>query len=296
MGELRYLDLFCGMGSFHYGFRAQGWSCIGACDIDPHCRNTYRHHSGIEPHDDVTTLRGSSFPPYELLCAGFPCQAFSMTGLRKGFDDPRGRLVFHVFRLIRETRPPLLVLENVPGLVSHDNGRTFRTILDTLRKMGYDVAWDVWAANEFGLPQTRKRVFVVGVHRNGSIRFDPSDVFCVNRYKKRRTLTDLFGKPFERDFAHTVRTTGQNGKPDSTFTWDWYKLRGGGSYRLTIEDCLRLQGFPASYRLIGPKTYQRRMVGNTIPTAFTRLLGRRIAACLKTSSSRKKPARTRTKT
>lgn len=285
MKALRYLDLFCGMGSFHYGFRKQGWTCIGACDIDPSCRATYERHSGVRPHDDIRTLRGASLPAYDVLCAGFPCQSFSQTGLRKGFDDPRGRVLYHVFRLVRETRPPLVVLENVAGILSHDGGKTFQKILRTMQKMGYDTTWTKWLASDFGLPQLRQRVFVVAVRRNGPYSLDLARVFSVDRYKKRRTLSDFFGRPFERDFAHTIRTTGHHGKPESHFTWDWYRLRDGGSFRLTLADCLRLQGFPARYALCGSIVYRRRMVGNTIPTVFTRMLAHRLDACLTLRSS-----------
>lgn len=285
MKTLRYLDLFCGMGSFHYGFQRQGWTCIGACDIDPSCRATYEHHTGIRPHDDIRTLRGDMLPAYDILCAGFPCQSFSQAGLRKGLDDPRGRVVSHLFRLLRETSPPLIVLENVPGILSHDGGKTFQKILRTLHKLGYDTKWTKWLASDFGIPQLRQRVFVVGVHRNGPYALDLDRIFAVDRYKKRRTLSEFFGQPFVRNFAHTIRTTGHNGKPGSQFTWDWYRLRNGGSFRLNLTDCLRLQGFPTRYKLYGSIVYRRRMVGNTIPTVFTRLLGRRIAACVSVRSS-----------
>lgn len=283
MAAMRFVDLFSGMGSFHYSFGRLGWKCVLACDIDPSSRCTYEHHYGIRPCENIMDIRPKDMPRYDILCAGFPCQPFSSEGLRKGFEDPRGNMVFEVFRIMKGTRPPIVVLENVPGLVNHNQGKTFQTICKTMQKLGYEIAWDMWQATDFGIPQTRKRVFIVGVRKDWDRFFSPKRVFEVDRYKKTTSLARFFRKPFERTNAHTIRTGGHGGKFGANFTWDVYMV-DGKEYRLTLRDLLRLQGFPSGYKLCGPITHQRKQLGNTIPTIFTRMIGENIQRSISKTS------------
>ena len=116
---------------------------------------------------DITTVDPSDLPDAEVYCFGFPCQAFSLAGKRRGFEDTRGTLFFEVMRLVKERKPALLFAENVKGLLSHDNGRTFGTIISTMDELGYDVQWQVCNSKHFGLPQNRERVFIIGYFRGG---------------------------------------------------------------------------------------------------------------------------------
>lgn len=273
---MRFIDLFSGMGSFHYSFAKLGWTCVMACDIDPYSRCTYVQNYGIEPCKDIADVRAKDIPPYDILCAGFPCQPFSSMGLKLGFEDPRGGMVFQVFRIIRGTKPPIVVLENVPGLVSHNKGETFQQICKSLQKLGYSVAWDMWQANHFGYPQTRKRVFIVGIRKDWSQRFDPARIFRVSKYKKKKTLRTFFHKNFLEKYAHTIRTRGHGGKYGHNYTWDKYMV-DGKEYQLTLGDLLRLQGFPRNFKVCGSLTQRRKQLGNTIPTIFTRMIGEGIS-------------------
>lgn len=138
---------------------------MGHCEMDPHAERNYRKLFETEGEwycDDARNIRTETMPDFDLLCAGFPCQAFSIAGKRGGFADSRGTLFFEIARLVAEKRPSYFLLENVPGLLSHDKGRTYHTILSTFSELGYHVEWKVLNSKDFGVPQSRKRVYIVG--------------------------------------------------------------------------------------------------------------------------------------
>ena len=164
---IRYFDMFAGVGGFRAGLDlAGGFQCIGHCEIDKYADASYRaiHAPGKEEvcYPDARTIDPKELPDFDLLCGGFPCQAFSTAGRRKGFEDARGTLFFELARVVKEKRPAYLFLENVPGLLSHDRGRTFGVILSTLYDMGYHVEWTVLNSKHFGVPQSRRRLFLIG--------------------------------------------------------------------------------------------------------------------------------------
>ncbi len=163
---IRYFDMFAGIGGFRAGLtRAGGFQCVGHCEIDKYADASYRAIHNIREEEvyypDAREIDPGGMPDFDLLCGGFPCQAFSNAGKRRGFDDARGTLFFEVARLAQTRRPPYLLLENVPGLLSHDKGRTFGTILAALDDLGYHVEWSVLNSKHFGVPQSRKRVFII---------------------------------------------------------------------------------------------------------------------------------------
>lgn len=163
---IRYLDLFSGIGGFREGLtQAGGFTCAGHCEIDQHADRSYRALFDTEGEwfcDDIRKADPEELPDVELLCGGFPCQAFSIAGNRGGFADPRGTLFFEIARLTEAKRPAYLLLENVPGLLNHDGGRTFAAILHALDGLGYFVEWQVLNSKDFGVPQSRKRVYLIG--------------------------------------------------------------------------------------------------------------------------------------
>ena len=158
--------MFAGIGGFRAGLtRAGGFQCVGHCEIDKYADASYRaiHDIGKEEryYPDARTIDPDDLPDFDLLCGGFPCQAFSLAGKRKGFADARGTLFFEIARLAEAKRPSYLLLENVPGLMVHDQGRTFETILSTLDELGYHVEWSVLNSADFQVPQARKRLFLI---------------------------------------------------------------------------------------------------------------------------------------
>lgn len=174
-GEMKFLDLFAGIGGFRLGMEAAGHECVGFCEIDKFARKSYKAihdtRGEIELHD-IRTVSDESIRRIgrvDVICGGFPCQAFSIAGNRRGFEDTRGTLFFEIARFASILRPRYLFLENVKGLLNHDGGATFETILRTLDELGYNVEWQVLNSKNL-VPQNRERVFIVGHLRGAGTR------------------------------------------------------------------------------------------------------------------------------
>lgn len=161
MAAFRFIDLFAGIGGMRLAGEAAGGECVFSSEINPAARRTYAANFGDVPAGDVTLIGSADVPGHDVIFAGFPCQSFSKGGKGLGFEDTRGTLFFEVARIARDRETPLLVLENVKGLVQHDGGRTLGTIVETLRGLGYSVSWRVMNANRFGLAQSRERIVIV---------------------------------------------------------------------------------------------------------------------------------------
>ena len=203
---LKFFDLFAGIGGFRLGMERAGHECIGSCEWDKHARETYKKNFGSYPeYDDAKDLHPQSLPYFDVLCAGFPCQAFSIAGKRMGFEDTRGTIFFEIARIAKEKRPPYLFLENVKGLLSHDKGRTFDTIISTLDEMGYDAEWQVLNSKYF-VPQNRERIFIVGHSRNRRTRkIFPLGDFDKETDKQKLKKIGLIGKKDTQ--SHRVYST-----------------------------------------------------------------------------------------
>ena len=165
---MKFLDLFAGIGGFRLGMESAGHECVGFCEIDKYARASYKaiHNTKgeIELHD-ITTVSDDTIREIghvDVICGGFPCQAFSLAGARRGFEDTRGTLFFEIARFASILKPRYLFLENVKGLLNHDRGNTFEVILSALDELGYDVEWQVLNSKNFGVPQNRERVFIIG--------------------------------------------------------------------------------------------------------------------------------------
>lgn len=167
--SIKYLDMFSGIGGFRSGLeKVGGFKCVGYCEIDGYARRAYEalyDTKGEMCFEDARTINPDMLPDVDVICGGFPCQSFSIAGKRRGFDDIRGTLFFEIARIAAVKKPALLFLENVPGLLSHDEGRTFATILNALDEIGDDVSWTELNSANFGVPQSRKRVFITGFLR-----------------------------------------------------------------------------------------------------------------------------------
>ena len=182
---MKCFSMFSGIGGFDLALRNLGHDIVGACEIDPYARSVFKKQfPGVPVHNDATNLHSQSLPHIDVLSAGFPCQAFSIAGRRRGFDDTRGSLFFEIARIAKEKRPSCLLLENVKGLLSHDKGQTFRTIISTLDEVGYDAEWQLLNSKYF-VPQNRERIFIIG-HLRGERR---RQVFPLGDYDERNNET-----------------------------------------------------------------------------------------------------------
>ncbi|HEL2593605.1 TPA: DNA cytosine methyltransferase [Streptococcus suis] len=174
---MKFLDLFAGIGGFRLGMERAGHECVGFCEIDQFARKSYKAIHDTEGEfefHDITRVTDESVREIgrvDVICGGFPCQAFSIAGKRAGFEDTRGTLFFEIARFASILRPKYLFLENVTGLLNHDNGNTFETILGVLDELGYDAEWQVFNSKNFGVPQNRERVFIIGHSRRYRSRF-----------------------------------------------------------------------------------------------------------------------------
>ncbi len=167
MKKIRYLDMFAGVGGFRTGLTNAGdfFVPVGWCEIDPFAQKAYRALYETEGEyfcDDAIRIKCEDLPEIDLITAGFPCQPFSVSGRRLGFADTRGTLFHEIVRVAEARRPPYLLLENVPGLLNHEGGKTFGTILTAIHELGYSLEWCVLNSANFGVPQQRRRVYIVG--------------------------------------------------------------------------------------------------------------------------------------
>lgn len=167
--DFKFIDLFCGIGGFHQAMESLGGKCVFASDIDKHCQKTYFKNYGIMPIGDITKVEAADIPEHDVLCGGFPCQAFSIAGKRLGFADPtKGTLFFDIMRIVNHHHPKYLLLENVRNLASHDHGNTWRVIHESIAEAGYNVSPEpvIFSPHFIGIPQHRDRVFIMAVRKD----------------------------------------------------------------------------------------------------------------------------------
>ena len=200
--KVKFIDLFAGIGGFRLGFESAGFECVFSAEIDEHACNMYEENYGINPRCDVTNLDPKDIPDFDVLCAGFPCQAFSISGKQKGFyDDTRGTLFFDICRILKEKKPKAFVLENVQNLEKHDSGNTLRVMLDSLNKLGYTVNYQVLNAKDFDVPQNRERIILVG-NRDG-IYFD----FSLIKKKPAKSMKNYLDRKGEFEYLNPEEYT-----------------------------------------------------------------------------------------
>lgn len=273
---MKYIDLFCGIGSFHYSFRKLGFECVMASDTYKPAKKSYEKNYNMHVMGDICDIDPASLPPYDILCAGFPCQPFSQAGHRMGFSDERGTMFTQVMRFVRANQPNAVILENVHGLLKHNNGKSFGKITADLEAEGYQLAHKVLLCSDYGIPQMRKRLFIVAVKNVDSETL--AKFFELDEYKQTTTMKEYLGRNFEKKVAYTLRCGGKNSPIDDRHNWDGYWV-DGEEYRLTIDDGLKLQGFE-DFALVGNTSSQWKLLGNTIPTVFTRIIGKQLMKIL----------------
>ena len=253
-----FIDLFAGIGGFHLAASNNGGNCVMACEIDKAARETYQVNHKIKNFvEDITKIKAIDIPDHDLLCAGFPCQPFSQSGFKKGFDDIRGTLFFHIAEIIRVKKPKAFFLENVRHLLNHDGGRTFAKIKQVLEELGYSFFYKVVKASDFGLPQHRPRLFMVGF-KNKKIKFEFPEKIPLNK-----TMSDIFGKPCNKAVGFTIRVGGRGSKIDDRHNWDRY-LVDGEEYKIQPKDGIKMMGFPADFKFPVSETQAMKQLGNSV--------------------------------
>ncbi len=295
--SFKFIDLFCGLGGFRLAFQKAGGKCVFSSDIDEPVQMTYAMNFGETPEGDITKINAKNIPNHEILCAGFPCQAFSIAGKRLGFEDTRGTLFFEVARILKEKQPIGFILENVKGITNHDNGHTLKVILNTLEEIGYKYKCDVLNAKNFNVPQNRERWYCVGVRKDSGIdiedfnfpkheqlkikladiieqNIDVSD-YIISETCERNIKTFIEKKNIDvtpYTLAYDIRPSRChfiNGDISNCLT---AKMGTGGSNvavvikqsrKLTERECLKIMGFPDDYKI--GKGYQAyKQIGNSV--------------------------------
>lgn len=285
----RYIDLFCGIGGFRIAFeqickeKELDSQCVFSSDIDPFCRTMYEANFNEQPFGDIQQVDAKTIPDHDLLFAGFPCQPFSIIGPMKGLNDTRGTLFFDIARILEEKKPKAFVLENVKQLAGHDKGRTLQVILKTLKDLGYRVYHKILNALDYGLPQKRERIIIVGHKAPFDFSFpepqesympleeileenvDPK-YFASEKIRQKRKLRHQ--SQYYPAIWHENKSGNVSSYPYSC------ALRAGASYnyllvngerRLTPREMLRLQGFPDSYKIVVNDHQARKQAGNSVP-------------------------------
>jgi len=231
--EITFIDLFAGIGGFRLGFeKTSGFNCIWSNEWDKYCAKIYQKNFKEAPDTrDIRIVSSKEIPDHDLLCAGFPCQSFSIAGKRAGFEDTRGTLFFEIARILRDKRPRHLLLENVKGLLSHQAGQTFQTILGVLSDLGYRCEWQVLNSKNFGVPQNRERVFIVG-------HFGEEGGFQVFPIGEGIEATNTKGNI--RNISGAISTKNQSGQAqwDRSTTLILHDKRQAGELRVQKEPCV----------------------------------------------------------
>jgi DNA (cytosine-5)-methyltransferase 1 len=258
--NMRFLDLFAGIGGFRLGMEQAGHECVGYVEWDKYARKSYEAIHDTEGEwtasdirsvtdNDLGFLRGQGI---DIICGGFPCQAFSVAGKRGGFDDTRGTLFFEIARFAKQIKPRLLLLENVKGLLSHEQGNTFGTILNTLDELGYDTEWQVLNSRDFGVPQNRERVFIIGHLRGTGGR----EIFPITE-TNRDTGNEIKRLGHSKYFRRVLQTFDINGSCEALDT-----MQGGNR-----QPCVRVVGNtnPSGNRMNG-QVYDSKGLAPTLTT------------------------------
>lgn len=291
--------------------------CVLSSDIDNSAQDAYEANFGERPIGDITKVNERDVPDHDILLGGFPCQAFSIIGSGKGFDDTRGTLFFDVARILKEKRPRAFVLENVKQLRGHDHGRTLETILKTLDELDYWVDYRVLNALNFGLPQKRERILIVGFQRGTQGNFNwpkPKSVIPpLEKYLENNE--DVAEEYFASKKIVDARKRMSKGKqiPPGRSIWHENKsgnisalpyscaLRAGASYnyllvdgirRLTMREMLSLQGFPKSFKIVCNYSETRKQAGNSVPIPMISAVVAEVLAVIKDATSIHNPRAT----
>jgi len=274
MKTIRYFSMFSGIGGFELGIeqaaRELGLTteCVGYSEIDKHAIKTYEEHFNHDNYGDATTIDPLALPEFDLLVGGFPCQAFSIAGKRLGFEETRGTLFFDIARILEAKQPRYFILENVKGLLSHNKGQTFRTILRAADELGYDLQWQVLNSKDYAVPQSRERMYFVG-SLGGMPR---PEVFPAPRPSNPHTTV---GKSTEAAVARTLTAGGNSGGNHSGMT---ILRTPQGDRRLTPTECERLQGFPDGWTAGVSDTQRYKQCGNAVTVNVVRYVAQRLLA------------------
>lgn len=283
MKDFKFIDLFAGIGGFHIAMESLGGECVFASEIDVFARKTYEHNfkksnsdlfSKGMFNDDIRKINPVDLPDFDVLCAGFPCQPFSQAGQKRGFNDThkseRGNLFFNIVEILEAKNPKAFFLENVRGIVNHDNGNTFKVIRNVIEnELGYSFHYQVVKASDYGLPQLRPRTFMIGFKNEGvlsNFTFPPKVPLKFN-------MSDVWNGKCSREIGFTLRVGGRGSDINDRRNWDSY-LVDGEVKKIMPEQARKMQGFPENFEFPVPNTQAMKQLGNSVAVDAIKACGK----------------------
>ncbi len=299
--NLRFIDLFAGIGGMRLAFESTGATCVFSSEWDKHAQKTYEANFGEIPFGDITKIKETSIPKFDILLAGFPCQPFSSIGKREGFrHKTQGTLFYDVARIIDHHKPRAFLLENVSGLLTHNDGKTFTTIINVLDELGYALDYKVLDASNFGVPQKRERIYIVGFNKR---KIKAADF----NFPRPRTTKVGIGKFVESgrddlsiskhlqsvyiykvDDGRPEIITPKSDFPVKTLVASYHKIQrltgtfvkdGPTGLRLLSEnECKAIMGFPKSFKVPVSRTQMYRQFGNSVAVPVVRSVAKAIVS------------------
>lgn len=302
--SFRFIDLFAGIGGIRLGFEHVGGHCVFSSEFDPDACTTYMANFGEYPSGDITKIDAEDIPDFDILLGGFPCQAFSIIGKKEGFaNETCGTLFFDIERILKVKRPPAFMLENVRNLTAHDGGNTFRTIKEHLEMLGYHVYAKVLNALDYGVPQKRERIFIVGFLDDVNFQF-PEPI----PLEQRQTLSDILETDVDKKYyvRDAIRISRLERLKDKNYPKPYIShenmagsvtphpyssaLRAGASAnyilinderRPTEREMLRIQGFPDTYKVVLPYSKVKKQCGNSVAVPVIKSIAANMLSALK---------------
>ena len=303
LGDFKFIDLFAGIGGIRQSFEKNGGKCVFSSEIDAFAKYTYYTNFGVVPFGDITKIDADSIPQHEVLCAGFPCQPFSHIGKREGFEHPTQGTMFHeIIRIIEHKKTPVLFLENVPGLINHDDGNTLQVIIETLQDMGYKVQHTVLDASHFGIPQKRKRFYLVAfLNHNAQFEFPKPPMIYKDIGEVLETgitgysISEHLQKSylFKKDDGRPAIVDNQSKGAIKTLVSTYHKIQRltgtfvkdgeTGIRLLTTNECKAIMGFPKDFNIPVSRTQMYRQMGNSVVVPVVTLIAEQISLSLRNS-------------
>ena len=302
--DFKFIDLFAGIGGIRLGFESVGGHCVFSSEFDDDACKTYEANFGEHPSGDITKIEAKDIPDFDVLLGGFPCQAFSIIGKKEGFaNETCGTLFFDIERILKEKRPKAFMLENVRNLTAHDGGNTFRVIIDHLESLGYHVYSKVLNALDFGVPQKRERIIIVGFLDDVDFSF-PEPI----SEERRKTLSDILETDVDKKYyvKDAIRASRLERLKDKNYPKPYIShenmagsvtphpyssaLRAGASAnyilinderRPTEREMLRIQGFPDTYKIVVTYGKVKKQCGNSVAVPVIKAVAEKMIAALK---------------
>ncbi len=306
-----FIDLFAGIGGIRIPFEEMGGKCVFTSEWDKYAQQTYEANYGDKPYGDITQIEERNIPNFDILLGGFPCQAFSVAGKKLGFEDTRGTLFFDVARIIKYHKPKAFLLENVKGLLSHNKKQTFKVIYQTLIDLGYHVHYKILNARDFGLPQNRERIYIVGFLENVDFEFpEPFNTptrlgdILDSEVPEKYTISDRLWTSHkarkkrnqEKGWGFGYSLFDENSTYTSTISARYYKdgseilvaQKDKNPRKLTPKEASRLQGFPQEFVIPVSDTQAYKQFGNSVAVTVIREIAREMLISLEIIENDKK--------